>query len=60
MHKAFAARDRDWIDLTGIVIRRGRKLNVPQIWEELRPLVELKEEPEIITKLQTIFDRYLD
>jgi hypothetical protein len=60
VHKAFAARDQDWIDLEGVVMRQGRKLNIDQIWLELRPLVELKEEPEILTKLQKIFDDQLD
>lgn len=60
VHKAFAARDLDWADVTSIVMRHGRKLNIEQIWTELRPLVELKEEPEILAKLQQIFDQQLD
>ncbi len=60
VHKAFAARDLDWSDVTSIVMRQGQKLKVEQIWEELRPLVELKEAPEILTKLQQIFDQHLD
>ena len=60
VHKAFAARDLDWADVGSLVMRQGRKLNIEQIWEELRPLVQLKEEPEILTKLQDIFDAHLD
>ena len=60
VHKAFAARGQDWLDVERLVTRWGRKLNVEQIWTELRPLVELKEEPEILVKLQGIFDRCLD
>ncbi len=60
VHKAFASRTQDWIDLEGIVERQGRRLKLAQIWEELRPLVELKEEPEILRKLQRIFDQHLD
>lgn len=60
VHKAFAARDLDWADVTGIVLRQGRKLKVDQIWSELRPLVSLKEEPEILAKLQRIFEKSLD
>ena len=60
VHKAFADRKQDWIDLEGVVMRQGRKLKIEQIWEELRPLVELKEKPEILTKLQQIFDEVLD
>jgi hypothetical protein len=60
VHKAFAARDLDWGDVTSIVMRQGRKLNLAQIWTELGPLVAVKEEPEILTKLQKIFDQHLD
>jgi hypothetical protein len=60
VHKAFAARDLDWADVRSIVLRQGRKLNVDQIWSELRPLSAAKEEPEILTKLQRIFDEALD
>ncbi len=60
VHKAFAARGQDWLDVERLVTRQGRKLNIDQIWLELRPLVELKEEPEILTKLQKIFDDHLD
>lgn len=60
VHKAFAARDLDWADVRSVIMRQGRKLNIAQIWTELRPLVELKEEPEILAKLQRIFDQHLD
>lgn len=60
VHKAFAARNLDWADVESIVMRQGRKLNLEQVWTELRPLVELKEEPEILVKLQRIFDQHLD
>ncbi len=60
VHKAFAGRPQDWIDLEGVVLRQGQKLNVHQIWDELRPLVALKEEPEILARLQRIFEQQLD
>ncbi len=60
VHKAFAARPKDWIDLESVVVRQGRKLDIEQIWRELRPLVALKEEPEILARLQKIFDQHLD
>ena len=60
VHKAFAARSKDWSDVENIVFRQGRKLNIEQIWMELRPLVAAKEEPEILTKLEQIFDNHLD
>lgn len=55
VHKAFAARDRDWVDIDGILIRQGKVLNTEQILEELNPLVELKEEPIILKRLNEMF-----
>ena len=53
--KAFAARPQDWIDIGGIITRQGDQLDQRQIFDELTPLVELKEEPEILTHLQQLF-----
>ena len=52
--KAFAARDQDWVDVAGIVTRQGDKLNWSRIWDELKPLVELKGSPEILTRLKSV------
>ena len=56
--KAFAARPQDWIDVEGVIIRQGARLNRSLVLEELTPLVELKEEPEILDQLQALFDKH--
>ncbi len=53
--KAFANRPQDWIDIEKVVIRHGKKLNREMIAEELTPLAELKEEPEIVDRLKALF-----
>jgi hypothetical protein len=58
VHKAFANRDQDWIDIKGILIRQQGNLNTPQILEELTPLVELKEDPAILDRLQPLLDAH--
>lgn len=50
VHKAFAARPKDWIDIEGIITRQ-KSLDWNYIDEQIRPLADLKEEPEILTKL---------
>ncbi len=52
--KAFAGRDRDWADIRGIVMRQGPRLDERLIWDELLPLLELKEASEDATRLQAI------
>ena len=53
--KAFASRDQDWVDVKNVLIRQATKLDRDLIREELRPLVDLKEEPEIIERLESLF-----
>ncbi|MGA2556417.1 MAG: nucleotidyl transferase AbiEii/AbiGii toxin family protein [Verrucomicrobiota bacterium] len=52
VHKCFANRERDWLDVDGILARQWNKLKMKLVLEELKPLVELKEEPEILARLE--------
>ena len=52
--KAFANRDRDWLDIETVLIRQGSRLNWKQIIGELKPLSTLKETPEIVTRLERL------
>lgn len=49
--KLFASRPLDVVDAQGVVLRHGKRLNWAYIEEQLGPLVELKEEPEILLTL---------
>jgi len=49
--KLFASRPGDIRDLEGIAIRNRGKLDWAYIEEQLRPLAELKEQPEILREL---------
>jgi hypothetical protein len=50
VHKVFAGRDLDWGDVERILIRQHGKLNLSQIRTELKPLLELKGEPEAMDR----------
>lgn len=52
--KAFASRPKDWVDLEGILIRQGDRLDWAYVESQLQPLVELKEEPDILTRLASM------
>jgi hypothetical protein len=54
VHKAFAARDKDWLDIEGIVTRHGHVLDRTAIWDELLPLLELRDEPSIEPRLRQL------
>lgn len=50
--KAFANRVIDWHDVRGVIVRQGSaKMDWRYIQEELAPLCEAKEEPEILDRL---------
>ncbi|HEX8736042.1 MAG TPA: nucleotidyl transferase AbiEii/AbiGii toxin family protein [Pyrinomonadaceae bacterium] len=53
VYKAFADRLQDWADIQNILSVQV-KLDWTYINEQLAPLVELKEAPEILTKLENL------
>lgn len=57
VHKAFAARPQDWVDIEGVILRQHGQLAWPQIWVELRDLADLKEAPELLTELARVAER---
>ncbi len=50
--KAFAGRGQDWVDVELIIVRQTGKLDWNYIREQLRPLAELKDSPEILDQLE--------
>ena len=52
--KAFADRPKDWLDVEGVLIRQGHKLDIPRILRLLTPLCELKEAPEIMARFRAL------
>jgi hypothetical protein len=52
--KAFAGRDRDWLDIEGIVLRQRHTLHADIIWRELIPLLELKGDADTAPRLQRV------
>lgn len=55
--KAFASRPKDWVDVEGVLARQRDALNWRYIWAQLRPLAELKAEPEITETLRRLRKR---
>jgi hypothetical protein len=51
IHKVFAGRDKDWGDVESVLIRQRIKLDLSLIRQELKPLLELKGQPEAMDKL---------
>jgi hypothetical protein len=53
--KVFAARGKDWRDVEMTIVRQGDEaLDWRYLHEQLRPLVELKEQPELLDELEAL------
>jgi nucleotidyltransferase AbiEii toxin of type IV toxin-antitoxin system len=50
--KAVAGRGQDWADVERVIVRQTGKLDWDYIREQLRPLAELKDAPEILDQLE--------
>lgn len=50
--KAFAGRAQDWVDVERVIVRQTGQMDWNYIQSQLRPLAELKEEPEILEQLE--------
>ena len=46
--KLFASRPQDIRDVEGVALRQGKALDWEYIDSQLRPLAEIKEDPEIL------------
>ncbi len=57
VHKAFAGRPQDWVDIEGVLVRQHGQLAWPRLWADLRELAELKEAPELLEELERVARR---
>ena len=55
--KAFAGRDKDWLDIEGVATRQGKQLHERLVLREIEPLLELKEDARSLPRLRAILDR---
>jgi hypothetical protein len=55
--KTFAGRDKDWLDVEGVVVRQGNRLETSLVLLELEALLELKEDTRSLARLRAILDR---
>lgn len=54
IYKVFAGRPQDWLDVEGIVVRRGHEIDWTRVRQELGQLLQLKEDAESLPRLETL------
>lgn len=57
--KVFAARDKDWADVTSMLERQGESLDLDLVRRELTPLLDAKGEPELADELERRIARHV-
>lgn len=57
VHKVIANREKDWLDVEGVLARQWGKLKLAQFRDEVKPLLELKEEPAILDRFEQLYVR---
>ncbi|HET9214856.1 MAG TPA: nucleotidyl transferase AbiEii/AbiGii toxin family protein [Gaiellaceae bacterium] len=55
VHKVFAGREQDWLDVAGVVVRQGDALDRALVVDELGPLLDAKGTADSLDRLQTLF-----
>jgi hypothetical protein len=56
--KAFASRAQDWLDVEGVIVRRGRRLDRQLVLAELQPLLDLKEDDKAGPTLLALLSKH--
>jgi hypothetical protein len=55
VYKSFAGRALDWADVESVIAKQPRgRLDWRYIYTQLKPLSELKEDPEILPRLKDL------
>lgn len=54
VHKVFAGREGDWLDVSGVIRRRAGALDLPLVTDELGPLLEAKDATGDMARLDAL------
>lgn len=57
VHKVIANREKDWLDVEGVLARRWGSLDLVLFRSEVEPLLELREDPEILIRFERLYAR---
>ena len=57
IHKAIANRDKDWVDIEGVLIEQVKKIDIEYIEKWLSEFADALEKPEILNRFLSIFSQ---
>jgi len=59
VHKLVANREKDWLDIEGVLARCWRRLDLALLRREVEPLLELRDDPEILARFDRLHQKLL-
>lgn len=57
VHKVFAGRAQDWLDVEGVIVRHGSRLDVARILDEIGPLLMAKDDTDSLARVRDLLAR---
>jgi hypothetical protein len=54
VHKLIANREKDWIDIEGVLVRQWDKLDLMRVRTEVQPLLDLREDYEPLHRFERL------
>ena len=54
IHKAIAEREKDWMDIEGVLVRQGDKLDQTYIAHWLEQFAQALERPELVQRYKAL------
>lgn len=57
VHKVVANREKDWLDIEGVLARRWGQLDLALFRREVEPLLELRGDPEILVRFDRLHEK---
>lgn len=57
VHKVVANREKDWLDIEGVLARRWGRLDLALFRHEVEPLLELRGDPEIFGRFDRLHEK---
>ena len=55
VHKVVANREKDWLDIEGVLARRWGRLDLALLRHDVEPLLELRGDPEILVRFDRLY-----
>ena len=57
VHKVVANREKDWLDIEGVLARQWGRVNLVVFRDEVEPLLELRGDPEILVRFDRLHEK---